>query len=67
MRPFIMKERCAAQPDICPPMKECPNHAIYFVADEDEPLGGRIEFDEALCDGCGKCADGCCGHCIEMR
>jgi Pyruvate/2-oxoacid:ferredoxin oxidoreductase delta subunit len=30
-------------------------------------LGGRIEFDEALCDGCGKCADGCCGHCIEMR
>ena len=67
MKPFIVKERCAAQPDICPPMKACPNSAFSYVEDEDEPIGGRIEIDLEKCGSCGKCVDICCGHCIEMR
>lgn len=67
MRPFIIKEKCAAQPDICPPMKECPNHSFSFTEDEDEPIGGRIEIDLEKCEGCGQCVSLCCGSCIEMR
>ena len=67
MKPFIDKTKCSAQPNICPPMKECPKQAISFVEDEEEPIGGRIEIDAEKCDGCGKCVDICCGHCIEMR
>jgi Pyruvate/2-oxoacid:ferredoxin oxidoreductase delta subunit len=67
MKPYIIKERCSAQPGICPPIKECPMKAVYYVEDEDEPIGGRIEIDPSKCDGCGICVDVCCGHCIEMR
>ena len=67
MKPFIIKKRCAAQPDICPPMKECPMQAFSYVEDENEPIGGRIEIDLEKCDGCGKCVALCCGSCIEMR
>jgi Pyruvate/2-oxoacid:ferredoxin oxidoreductase delta subunit len=67
MKPFIIKERCAAQPDICPPMKACPKNAFSYVEDEDEPIGGIIVIDLEKCGGCGKCAEICCGHCIEMR
>jgi Pyruvate/2-oxoacid:ferredoxin oxidoreductase delta subunit len=67
MRPFIIKERCAAQQNICPPMKECVNNAIFYIVDEEELLGGRIQIDYEKCEGCGKCVDICCGHCIEMR
>jgi formate hydrogenlyase subunit 6/NADH:ubiquinone oxidoreductase subunit I len=67
MIPFIVKERCAAQPEICPPMKACPKNAFLYVEDEDEPIGGRIEINLKKCDSCGKCAEICCGHCIEMR
>lgn len=67
MKPFIIKEKCAAQPDICPPMKECPNHSFSFTEDEDEPIGGRIEIDLEKCEGCGQCVSLCCGSCIEMR
>ena len=67
MRPFIVKEKCAAQPNICPPMKECPKGAFSFIEDEDEPIGGRVEIDLEKCDSCGKCVNDCCGNCIEMR
>jgi Pyruvate/2-oxoacid:ferredoxin oxidoreductase delta subunit len=67
MKPYIVKEKCAAQPDICPPMKACSNNAFSYVEDEDEPIGGRIEINLEKCEGCGKCAELCCGHCIEMR
>ena len=66
MKPIIVKERCAAQPQICPPMKECPVQAFSYVEDENEPIGGRIEIDYNICTGCGHCAEVCCGHCIEM-
>lgn len=48
-------------------MKACPNKAFTYVEDDDEPIGGRIEIDYEKCKGCGKCAECCCGHCIEMR
>lgn len=67
MKPYIIKEKCAAQPDICPPMKSCPNHAFSYIEDDNEPIGGRIEIDYEKCEGCGKCAGLCCGHCIDMR
>ncbi len=67
MKPFIVKEKCAAQPDICPPMKACKNKAFSYVEDDDEPLGGRIQIDHEKCEECGSCVDLCCGHCIEMR
>jgi formate hydrogenlyase subunit 6/NADH:ubiquinone oxidoreductase subunit I len=48
-------------------MKACPNSAFSYIEDEDEPIGGRIEIDYEKCEGCAKCVDICCGHCIEMR
>jgi Pyruvate/2-oxoacid:ferredoxin oxidoreductase delta subunit len=67
VKPYIVKERCAAQPEICPPLKECPVQAVYYVPDEEEPIGGRIEINQEACNGCSICASVCCGHCIEMR
>ena len=67
MKPTIDRAKCAAQPVICPPLKDCPKLAFSYVEDEDEPLGGRLEIDLEKCDGCGICVDICCGHCIEMR
>ena len=67
MKPWIDKARCAAEPKICPPIKECPAQAVSYVEDEDEPIGGRIVIDAELCTGCGLCVNICCGHCIEMK
>ncbi len=67
MKPFIIRERCAAEPRICPPIRECPRQAVSYVEDENEPIGGRIVFDYDKCDGCGACVAICCGNCIEMR
>lgn len=66
MKPFIIKERCPAMADTCPSIKACPTGAIYYVADKSERMGGRIEVDLEKCDGCGQCADVCCGHAVEM-
>jgi len=67
MKPYIIKAKCAAQPDICPPMKSCPNGAFSYTEDENEPIGGRVEIDYDKCEGCGSCAALCCGQCIEMQ
>ena len=67
MKPYIIKEKCAAQPDICPPMKSCPNNDFSYIEDDDEPIGGRIEINYEKCERCGKCVDLCCGNCIDMR
>jgi Pyruvate/2-oxoacid:ferredoxin oxidoreductase delta subunit len=64
---FIIKKKCAAQPDICQPLQKCPEKAIAYFEDEDEPLGGRMEIDMEKCTGCGECVPLCCGNCIEMR
>lgn len=52
---------------MCTLFAACPQGAVKYVSDEAAPLGGRIDFDYALCDGCGKCAEACCGHAVELR
>ncbi len=67
MKAYIDKRKCASDNRICKPFKECPQGAITWVEDEDEPLGSRMEVDADKCDGCGKCVELCCGDCIEIR
>jgi ferredoxin len=52
---------------MCKAIPACPNDAITYIEDELEPLGGRIAFDHSKCEGCGKCAQECCGKAIEMK
>jgi len=66
-KPFLIKRRCPAQEQMCLAIAACQAGVIHYVSDENEPLGGRIVFDLARCDGCGKCATACCGKAIEMR
>lgn len=66
MKPRLNSRRCPAQPAMCKPIKVCATGAIYYVEDENEPLGGKILFDDDKCDGCGLCVSECCGHAIEM-
>ena len=66
MKPLISKEKCAAQPQICPSMKVCKPEAMKFVEDENEPIGGRIEIDYSKCTGCGDCIGACCGTAIRL-
>ena len=66
MQPVLLKYKCAAQKEICTAIKACLAGAIVYVDDEDEPLGGKIVFDLDRCNGCGKCAEVCCGDAIEM-
>jgi Pyruvate/2-oxoacid:ferredoxin oxidoreductase delta subunit len=67
MEPVLDKRRCPVQPQMCKAIPACPTGAITYFEDEQEPLGGRIEFDLTKCDGCGKCAEECCGKAIEMK
>jgi Pyruvate/2-oxoacid:ferredoxin oxidoreductase delta subunit len=66
MRPVINKRKCPAQKEICKAIQACPTEALAYVADENEPLGGKIVLDEALCSECGICVEECCGQAIEM-
>jgi len=66
MKPTVVKKTCPAMKDICTVIPACPTGAIQHVADEQEPLGGRIVIDEARCNGCGICVTECCGHAIVM-
>ena len=67
MKPYLIAKKCPVQPDMCLAIKACTTGAIYYVADQSEPLGGKILFDHEHCDGCGQCAEKCCGHAIEMK
>lgn len=67
MKAYIVKKKCAAQPNICQPMEKCPEKAFKYVEDEEEPLGGRMELNADKCTGCGICVSLCCGDSIEMR
>jgi Pyruvate/2-oxoacid:ferredoxin oxidoreductase delta subunit len=66
MKPTINKRKCPAQKDVCKVIAACPPHAIRYVEDVNEPLGGEIVIDEGLCDACGICVTECCGDAIDM-
>lgn len=66
MKPMINKRRCPAQKEMCKAILACPTEALTYVADDNEPLGGKIVIDEILCNECGICVEECCGHAIEM-
>jgi formate hydrogenlyase subunit 6/NADH:ubiquinone oxidoreductase subunit I len=66
MKPVINRRKCPVQKDLCKAIQACATGAIYYVEDEDEPLGGRIEINDALCNACGLCVSACCGRAIEM-
>ncbi len=67
MKPFLLARRCPAEKDLCKAIAACAKEAIFYVADEEAPLGGKIVFDYEKCDGCGECVTECCGNAIEMR
>lgn len=66
LKPSINKRKCPAQEKVCKVIAACPSNAISYMADKSERLGGRIEINLNLCDGCGICAIECCGQAIEM-
>jgi ferredoxin len=66
MRPAIDKRKCPAQKDICQAITACSTGAIYYIEDDAEPLGGKIEILDALCNACGLCVTACCGGAIIM-
>lgn len=65
MTPIINKHKCPAQNELCKAIPVCPNGAISYMEDENEPLGGKIVIDDALCGDCGVCVEACCGQAIE--
>jgi len=67
MKAYIDKRKCASEKRLCKPLIECPEQAISWVEDDDEPLGSRMEIDEEKCNGCGICVPLCCGNCMEIR
>jgi Pyruvate/2-oxoacid:ferredoxin oxidoreductase delta subunit len=67
MQAVLNKRKCAAQKDICRPIQVCPTQAILYIEDENEPLGGKIVIEAALCNGCGLCVPECCGSAIDMK
>lgn len=44
LQPVLNKRRCSAMEQICLAIPACPQHAMFYVADEQEPLGGRIRM-----------------------
>jgi len=67
MKAYIDKRKCPSENRMCKPLVECPEKAISWIEDDDEPLGSRMEIDEEKCTGCGICVPLCCGNCIEIR
>ncbi len=65
MTPTINQRRCPAQNEICKAIPACPTGAITYVEDAQEPLGGKIVIDAALCNDCGACIEACCGQAID--
>ena len=67
MNPIINKRKCPAQTELCKAIPTCSVGAISYFEDENEPLGGMIVIDEALCNECGSCVEACCGQAIELQ
>jgi len=67
MKAYIDKRKCASEKSLCKPLTECPEKAITWIEDDDEPLGSRMEINEEKCTGCGICVPLCCGDAMEVR
>lgn len=67
MKAYIDKAKCASDNRMCKPIKACPEKAITWTEDDDEPLGSRTEIDASKCNGCGICVSLCCGNAIEVK
>jgi len=67
MKATIYRRKCASEKQLCKPLTECPEKAITWVENDDEPLGSRMEIDNEKCTGCGICVPLCCGDCIELK
>jgi Pyruvate/2-oxoacid:ferredoxin oxidoreductase delta subunit len=67
MKAYIDKRKCPASNEFCKPLAECPEKAISWIEDEDEPFGSRMEIDAVKCTGCGICVPLCCGDCIVIK
>jgi len=67
MKAFIDKRKCPADNRFCKPVTECPEKAITWIEDENEPFGARMEVDAEKCTGCGICAPLCCADSIELK
>jgi Fe-S-cluster-containing hydrogenase component 2 len=67
MTAVVLKRKCPAQNDLCQAIPACPNDAIYYLADENEPLGGKILVDSEKCNDCGACVQACCGQAMEIN
>jgi ferredoxin len=67
MSAVINKRKCPAQSTMCRPIQVCPTGAITYIEDANEPLGGKISIDTALCDDCGQCVVECCGDAITLN
>ena len=67
MKAYIDKRKCSSVNRICKPLTGCPEKAISWIEDDDEPLGSRMEIDMEKCTGCGVCVPLCCGDCIEIK
>jgi len=67
VKPVLDTRHCSVDPNFCTVIPACPQQAIEYVKDDEEPIGGRIAFDLEKCDGCGICATVCCGSAISMQ
>jgi len=67
MKAYVDKRKCPAGDRFCKPITECPEKAIVWIEDAEEPFGARIEIDEHKCNGCGICVPLCCSNCIELK
>lgn len=67
MKAHLDLNHCSIQPEICMPLKECPDQAIFFIEDVNVMLGARIDVDDTKCKGCGTCIPLCCGNAISLK
>jgi Fe-S-cluster-containing hydrogenase component 2 len=67
MTAVVVKRKCPAQNDLCQAIPACPNNAISYHTDDNEPLGGKIVVDTEKCNDCGACVQACCGQAMEIQ